>query len=188
MSSGPELLYIWLPLPIFFPLSYLISSFPCQCTRLTRIIRLLRRFRDCGQSGPVVFKSFVKPSCSSLSSPSLPFTIMRCSLEEINHLHLRLSYKSNCRLGKGFSLSLRFHLLSPQQFAAPSFLQSLAPSSDCNASPHSTNTTNAWNQPPFEMAGVCFLSCIRCRTKRRRRIRDLPMSRNDISHSSLTPG
>ena len=116
LTFGCPFLSSYLPLVI----SCLILSFPCQRTRLTRMIRLLRRFRDLGQNGPVVFKSFVKPSCSSLSSPSLPFTVMRCPLEENNHLRLRLSYKSNCRLGKGLSLSLRFHLLSPQQFAGPS--------------------------------------------------------------------
>ena len=161
-------------------ISYLISSFPCQRTRLTRITRLLRRFRDFGQYGPVVFKSFVKPSCSSLSSPSLPFTVMRCSLEEIIHLHLHLflAFSLSLTLYKAIYCAFILAILGPL-FTIPS---------DCNASPHSINTTNARNQPPFEMAGVCFLSCTRCRTKRRRRLRDLPMSRNNVSLSSLPPG
>ena len=132
-----------------------------------------------------VFKSFVKPFCSSLSSPTLPFTVMRCSLENIDHLRLHLSHKTFLltlslllTLSKAISCALIFANLGPL-FIIPS---------DCNASPHSTNTTNAWNQPPFQMAGVCFLSCIRCRTKRRRRLRDLPMSRNNVSLPSLTPG
>ena len=51
-SSGPELPYLTLHLvaPSYLPLvishiSYLISSFPCQRTRLTRMKRLLRRFQ-----------------------------------------------------------------------------------------------------------------------------------------------
>lgn len=45
-------------------------------------------------------------------------------------------------------------------------------------SSHNTSTINALNQPPLGRAGVRFLSCTRSWTKRRRRLYDLPMSRN----------
>ena len=148
-----------------------------------------REFRNLGRRRPVVLKSFVKPSCSSLSFPS-PSCV--APIREINPLQLRLSYKSNYHLGKVFFASSLSPILFNTQLALSSSSQSLAssPPSFHTGSPGNTiaSTIDARNQPPLRMAGVRFLPCTRCRTKRRRRLRDLPMSRNNTSLSSLTAG
>ena len=163
---------------------------PPSLARWTCTMRHSRRFRNLGQRRPVVLKSFVKPSCSSFI---VLFAVMCCSIREIKFLQLRLSYKPNCPLGKIFfvsSLSPIYSLLFNTQIALSSSLQSLAsspPSFHTESARHTiTRTLNAWNQPPLGMAGVRFLPCTRCRTKRRWRLGDLPMSRNNTSFSSLT--
>ena len=181
----PELQYFTFRchLPPNLSLTYLplvTSSLPCQGACLTCMIRNSRRFRNVGQamwacSIEVVCQAILRASLSSVSSPSLSCLVPPGERPTSTSGYLRSQI---LWLGK-VSLSLRF---TSKQPAVPSSLQSLA------RSPPSLYTINARNQPPVEMAGVRFLSCIRCRTKRRRRLCDLPLSRNNTSPSSLTPG
>ena len=168
------------------------ATFRCPHSRArwTCTKRHSRRFRNLGQRRPVVLKSFVKPSCSSLSSPSPSYAAPFGKLNPSNSGYLISQIVVLAR----FPLSLRFRLfiLFNIQIALSSSLQSLAsspPSSHTGSARNTiTRTINAWNQPPLGMAGVRFLPCTRCRTKRRRRLGDLPMSRNNTSFSSLTAG
>ena len=153
-------------------------SFSCHGARLICVMRRSRRFRNLGQRLPVVVQAILLKLIILFVSPLL---LVLSSAAPFGKL---IPHPTPVILHSQSSFHFRFHfylrlLSSTHHEPMLHFLPS------CNGF---TSTIHARNQPSHKMAGVRLLSCTRCRTKCRRRLRDLPMSRNNTSLSSLTLG